>query len=151
MDIVMKRTSSADPDFQKLIRELDRDLAARYGEMQLFFDQFNSVEDISNVIVAFEDGEAIGCGAFKRYDLDTCEIKRMFVLKEARGRKIGSNILSALEFWAKETGFERCILETGKNQPEAIRVYERSGYSVMPNYDQYQGVDLSLCMEKKIS
>jgi putative acetyltransferase len=124
------------------------DLTVRYGARQTFFDQFNSVDEIRNVIVAMQGSEALGCGAFKKYDAETCEIKRMFVTQSARGNNIGARILAALETWAAELGFFRCILETGNNQPEAIRLYQNSGYFEIPNYGQYVGVDISICMEK---
>ncbi len=74
----------------------------------------------------------------------------MFVLQQHRGKGIAGQILALLEQWAKEEGFKSCILETGIEQPEAIRVYEREGYKRIPNYGQYIGVEASLCMEKKI-
>jgi GNAT superfamily N-acetyltransferase len=150
MDIVLRRTDSSDKEFKELIRHLDLELAERYGERQAFFDQFNSVDEIRNVMIAMQGAQAVGCGAFKKYDRDVCEIKRMFVLKGSRGNNIGRKILAALETWAAEEGFARCILETGNNQPEAIRLYENTGYVLIPNYGQYTGVDISLCMEKKL-
>jgi putative acetyltransferase len=123
----------------------------RYGEQQAFFDQFNSVDNIQNVIVAFEGVLPVGCGAFKPYNSDTVEIKRMFVLPSARGRKLGSKILAELEEWARAEAFKRSILETGKNQPEAISVYISAGYQPISNYDQYAGVEMSLCMQKMLS
>jgi putative acetyltransferase len=150
MDIALRRTDSSDKEFKELIRHLDIELAQRYGERQAFFDQFNSVDEIRNVIVAMQGAQAVGCGAFKKYGSDVCEIKRMFVLETARGNNIGRQILVALETWAAEEGFSKCILETGNNQPEAIKLYEKIGYFLIPNYGQYAGVDISLCMEKKI-
>jgi putative acetyltransferase len=148
MKASFKRTNAADPAFRLLILDLDRDLEQRYGQQQAFFDQFNSVEDIQNVIVAFDETQPVGCGAFKPYNADTVEIKRMFVAVAARGNKLGSKILAELEAWAKAEGFKRSLLETGKNQPEAIRLYNSAGYQPIPNYDQYAGVEMSLCMEK---
>jgi putative acetyltransferase len=150
MDIALIRTDSSDKDFRKLIRHLDIELAERYGERQTFFDQFNSVDEIRNVIVAMHGAQAVGCGAFKKFGPEVCEIKRMFVLKTARGNNIGRQILIGLETWAAEEGFSKCILETGNNQPEAIKLYENMGYLLIPNYGQYAGVDISLCMEKKL-
>ncbi len=78
------------------------------------------------------------------------EIKRMFTLPEARGIGIASLILAALESWAAELDFSKCILETGFKQPEAIALYEKNGYSRIENYGQYAGVENSLCFEKKL-
>ncbi len=74
----------------------------------------------------------------------------MFVIREKRGRGYASQILNELESWAGELGFEKCILETGINQPEAIALYKKRGYKITSNYGQYAGVDKSFCFEKKI-
>jgi putative acetyltransferase len=60
-------------------------------------------------------------------------------------------VLAELERWAHELGYAGCVLETGKKQPEAIALYQRSGYALTPNYGQYIGVDNSVCMQKALS
>ncbi len=144
------KTNSDSSDFRSLVVSLDADLQERYGEQQSFFSQFNKLDHIHHVIVAYENNQPVGCGAFKEYELGVAEIKRMFVLHQHRGKGIAGLILTELEQWAKEEGFKRCILETATKQPEAIRVYEREGYKRIPNYGQYVGVEISLCMEKKL-
>ncbi|NCU03203.1 MAG: GNAT family N-acetyltransferase [Chitinophagaceae bacterium] len=144
------KTNSDSSDFRSLVALLDADLQERYGEQQSFFSQFNKLDHIHHVIVAYENNQPIGCGAFKEYELGVAEIKRMYVKSFYRGKGIGGQILTALEEWAKEEGYRNCILETGLNQPEAIRVYEREGYKQIPNYGQYVGVEISLCMEKNL-
>jgi GNAT superfamily N-acetyltransferase len=144
------KTNSDSSDFRSLVVQLDADLQARYGAQQSFFSQFNKLDHIHHVIVAYENNQPIGCGAFKEYELGVAEIKRMYVIPELRGKGIAAEILSALELWAKEEGFEICILETGVQQPEAIRLYEKCGYTRIPNYGQYIGVEISLCMQKDI-
>ena len=57
-------------------------------------------------------------------------------------------ILNELETWAKELGYEKTVLETVKRQTEAVALYNKSGYKVIPNYGQYIGVDNSICFEK---
>ena len=76
------------------------------------------------------------------------EVKRMFVPLNNRKKGVASIILKELETWAKEMNFEKCILETGKAQPEAIQLYYKNNYSVIPNYGQYVGIDNSVCFEK---
>ena len=75
----------------------------------------------------------------------------MFVLPERRGKGIAAKVLSELEIWAAELSFEKCILETGKKQPEAIQLYKKSGYVIIANYGQYDGIENSLCFEKKLN
>jgi GNAT superfamily N-acetyltransferase len=142
------RTDSTNADFRSLIRQLDLDLSNRYGEAQSFFDQFNIVDHIRNVVVAYHNDIPAGCGAFKPYSEKDVEIKRMFVVPELRRKGISSRILSELELWASSLKFTGAILETGKGQHEAIGVYTKRNYTVIENYGQYAGVELSICMRK---
>ncbi|MFZ4783646.1 MAG: GNAT family N-acetyltransferase [Armatimonadaceae bacterium] len=142
------RANSDHPDFLTLVALLDQDLAIRDGDDHSFYQQFNKVDQIKHIVVAYLDNEAIGCGAIRAYTPDIMEVKRMFVLPEYRGKGIAGAVLSELEQWAAELGYTRCILETGQMQPEAIRLYQKSGYSIIPNYGQYAGVENSVCMEK---
>jgi GNAT superfamily N-acetyltransferase len=144
------RTNSDNSDFRELVRLLDADLQIRDGDDHSFYAQFNKVNKIRHVVVAYEDGEAVGCGAIKEYESGAAEIKRMFVRTERRGRGIAKSILSELEMWANELDFSECILETGLKQPEAIALYRKSGYETIPNYGQYSGVENSVCMKKII-
>jgi GNAT superfamily N-acetyltransferase len=143
------RTNSDNSDFRELVVLLDRDLQIRDGDEHSFYAQFNKIDKIRFVVVAYENGQAVGCGAMKEYAKGIAEIKRMFVKPEWRGRGIGKRILSELEIRANELNFSECILETGKKQPEAIGLYQKSGYQIIPNYGQYEGVELSVCMRKK--
>ena len=147
----LNRTSSADPDFIQLVVELDTYLADVDGDEHAYYAQFNGIDKIANVVVAYEGDEAVGCGAFKPYSDSVAEIKRMFTRPEHRGKKIGALVLDELESWASELGYEECILETGHKQKAAVRLYQNSGYAVIPNYDQYAGVDNSICMKKSIA
>ncbi|MFN0034516.1 MAG: GNAT family N-acetyltransferase [Saprospiraceae bacterium] len=144
------RTSSDHPDFQRLVALLDRDLAFRDGADHAFYAQFNTLDKIRYAVLAFWENQPVGCGAIRAYDADALEVKRMFVLPEYRGRGIAAAVLSDLEAWARELGHSRCVLETGKKQPEAIALYQKSGYRTIPNYGQYVGVDNSVCMEKSV-
>ncbi len=144
------RVDSENKDFKMLVALLDEDLKIRDGDEHGFYDQFNKITHIKNVVVLFKGNNPIGCGAFKLYEHKTVEIKRMFVKLEQRGQGIATKILEALEKWAKEIGFEACVLETGKKQPEAIALYLKNGFSIIPNYGQYKYVENSVCMQKKI-
>jgi putative acetyltransferase len=148
--IELKRTSSQDQDFQSLVSLLDKDLSVRDGEDHSFYAQFNKIDKIKEAIVAYKNTEPIGCGAIKKFDEESAEVKRMFVKPEYRGQGVASKILSALEAWAKELRYQHCILETGQKQPEAIALYTKSGYRIIPNYGQYAGVENSVCMKKPL-
>ncbi|MAS69898.1 GNAT family N-acetyltransferase [Zunongwangia profunda] len=148
--IEIKRTSSSETDFQHLVSELDGELSKRNGETNEFFAQYNKIDQIKHVIIATIDDKPVGCGAMKAYDSDTMEIKRMFVPIEMRGKGIAVHILKNLEKWAKEMNYSKCILETGNKMLEAIRLYEKSNYKVVPNYGQYNGIEDSICFKKHL-
>ncbi|PZR20101.1 MAG: GNAT family N-acetyltransferase [Flavobacterium psychrophilum] len=147
--IRLVRTDSSNPDFQKLVRSLDTYLADRDGDDHAFYDQYNKIDAIKNVIVAYENENRVGCGAFKEYEKGTAEIKRMFVPEENRGHGIASKVLSELEKWALEEGFDICILETVADSG-AVFLYKKSGYEIIPNYGQYVGMNKSCCMQKTL-
>ncbi len=148
--IVINRISSNDIHFQELVNALDQDLAIRDGEDHAFYHQFNAIDDIEYALVAYHDDKPAGCGAIKPIGEDTMEVKRMYTLPSYRGKGIASLILSELETWASELSFKYCVLETGKQQPEAIALYTKSGYGIIPNYGQYAGVENSICFQKSL-
>lgn len=144
------RTDASHPAFRTLVMALDKDLAIRDGDDHAFFAQFNKLHDINHVVVAWHGDEAAGCGAFKPYADDVVEIKRMYVPPTQRKKGIATQVLAELERWAKELGYQRCVLETGEKQPEAIALYRGNGYQVIPNYGQYATVETSVCFEKHL-
>lgn len=144
------RTDSGNTDFQNLVVLLNEDLRIRDGEEHSFYAQFNKTQNIRNVIICYVDDIPTGCGAFKEYDQTTAEIKRMFVLPQYRGQGVAFSILKELELWASELNYRECILETGKKQPEAIRLYQKAGYAIIKNYGQYENIENSVCMKKAI-
>ena len=148
--VVLRRTDSNDRDFQHLIVLMDNDLRQRYGKEQTIYDDLNKLGDVDTVLIAYNDKTPIGCGCFRKFSDKTIEVKRMFVEPAWRGQGVATQILSGLEAWAKEKGFTYAILETGRKQPEAIHLYERSGYAITINYGPYAGLENSVCMRKKL-
>lgn len=144
------RTDSTDKDFIELVKHLDKELAERDGNEHSFYSQFNKIDMIRHTVVLYEEERPVACGAMKQFDPESMEVKRMYTLPDYRGKGLGSLILEALEAWAVELGYRRCVLETGKRQPEAIALYKKNGYVFIPNYGQYIGVENSVCFEKKI-
>lgn len=147
-EIKLLRADSTNLQFQSLVKSLDADLRIRDGEEHVFFAQFNKIDLIKHVIVAFIDDVPVGCGAIKIYQDNIMEVKRMFVVPEMRGKGIATSILQELENWAKELNVTQLILETGKKQPEAIALYQKNNYLVIDNFGQYVGVNSSVCFEK---
>ncbi|MBF4492055.1 GNAT family N-acetyltransferase [Flavobacterium sp. MR2016-29] len=144
----IKRTNSDDNDFKNLVVLLDQDLAIRDGDDHAFYNQYNKTDKIKHVIVFYENDVAVGCGAFREKEPQTVEIKRMFVHPDYRKKGIASKVLDALEIWAGELNYPYTVLETGKKQPEAINLYQKLGYSIIPNYPPYEEMENSVCMKK---
>ncbi len=148
--ISIKRANSTDKDFQKLVKELDNDLMIRDGEEHLFYNQFNKIDTIKNAVVAYEEGQPVGCGAIREFSPDAMEVKRMYVAPTKRGQGVAAVLLKELEAWVKELGYEKCVLETGKKQPEAIAFYKKNNYKIIPSFGQYLHVENSVCFEKEL-
>lgn len=146
----VKRCSNTEPELLDLIKKLDAELTIRDGKDHAFYDQFNGLEEIKHLLLIRYDEQAIACGALKELDASHIEVKRMFVVAEKRNQGIASKVLYELEKWAVELGYQYSMLETGINQPEAIRLYEKNGYLRIPNYGQYKNVDASFCFQKKL-
>lgn len=142
------RTNSENEDFVTLTKLLDEELKITDGDDHTFYDQFNKIDTIKYVVVAYEENEPVGCGAIKHFNKKAVEVKRMFVPAEQRGKGIASMILDELEAWAVELGYSRMVLETGTRQIEALHLYSKQGYDRIPNYGQYADMDNSRCFEK---
>lgn len=148
--IGLTRTTSEEQAFTDLVALLDADLAIRDGDDHAFYAQFNNTNKLKHCIVAYNDSKPVGCGAIRPIDVDIVEIKRMYVTPPARKKGIATQILAALEIWAAEMSYKQCVLETGQKQPEAIDLYTKCGYRIIPNYGPYVGVENSVCFSKDI-
>ena len=144
------RTNSENIDFVQLVARLDNLLAEMDGRDHDFYDQFNKIDKIKHAVVAYSGELPVACGAIKEFDPETMEVKRMFTIDSHRGNGLASMVLAELEKWAMELGYSKCILETGKRLPDAVRLYEKSGYKFIPNYGQYNEMENSICFEKKL-
>lgn len=146
--IELIRTDSDNPDFIDLVRQLDAYLAVTDGDEHSFYSQYNKLDKIRHVVLAYDGETPVGCGAIKAFAPDTMEVKRMYVSPEGRNKGIATKLLGELENWAAELSSKRCILETGKRQREAVELYKKNNYQIIPNYGQYAGVENSVCFEK---
>ena len=144
------QTNQGSKDFQQLVALLDAELAIRDGDDHAFYHQFNGIESLDHVIIAYDKGQPVGCGAFKARNNQQVEIKRMFVLTAARKKGYASAILTTLETWAAKEGYSEAILETGKAQIEALSFYPKQGYTVIANFAPYVGVENSVCFSKSL-
>lgn len=144
------RTNSENKDFIQLIQALDAYLKITDEDEHDFYNQFNNTDVLKNIVVIYVDEIAVGCGAIKKFDETSVEVKRMFVALEKRGSGVAQKILQELEVCAKELGYQKCVLETGVRQVEAVKFYKKCKYQIIPNYGQYQGMENSICFEKQL-
>jgi putative acetyltransferase len=138
--ITFQRSDNSNPDFKKFCEELDKEFRVRYPDSQQNFQPNNTVNEFARIIVVYDDKTPIGCGCYRpAREFNAVEIKRMYVRPERRGVGIARMILSELEIWAGEEGYE------------AMALYSRSGYRLIPNYPPYVDVSESICMKKEFT
>jgi len=148
--IELIRTTSDNKDFEKLVVLLDAYLKVLDGDDHAFYAQFNKSSLLKNALVCYENEIPIGIGAYKEFEPNVAEIKRMYTLPDKRGNGIAKAILTELENWAKEENYTTAILETGYMQKDAIGLYQKLGYTIIENFGQYIGVANSICMKKDL-
>jgi putative acetyltransferase len=142
------RSASWDDAAAVLLREAQRaEIAERYGSDDSEPGPAPTADDITVFLVAYDGDEPIGWGGLRAIDQTHGEIKRMFVTPTRRGSGVSTAILRALEDQGRSRGWSRLVLETGDQQPDAIRFYEREGYTRIPNYGHYAHSAISLCYE----
>ncbi|MFC7547598.1 GNAT family N-acetyltransferase [Plantactinospora sp. GCM10030261] len=131
------------PEATRLVTAALADLGARYGgngdDTPVRASEF--VPPTGDFLIAHLAGEAVGCGGWRGHDARVAELKRMFVMPTARGRGVARALLAAVERSARNAGRERIILECGDKQPEAIALYESSGYRRIENFGYYRDWD----------
>ncbi|HPF96691.1 MAG: GNAT family N-acetyltransferase [Flavobacteriaceae bacterium] len=149
--LTLIRTNSTHEDFKNLVAELNAYLSVIDGSEHAFYQQYNGIENLNHVVIAYKNNEPVACGAFKRVDASSAEIKRMYTKPEVRKYGLASKVLKELEQWAFEEHFENTILETGKRQVEAVKFYQKNHYLSMPNFGPYQGIENSVCFKKTLT
>jgi GNAT superfamily N-acetyltransferase len=141
------------PDVQALCLAQQREMHGIYGEADIGPTREASMfvpPDGVFIVLREDDGHAIGCGGIARFDAARGEVKRMYVVPEARGRGLGRRLLEELEAQARELGYTSVVLETGDRQPEALGLYASAGFERIPCYPPYDSRALSLCFEKRL-
>jgi GNAT superfamily N-acetyltransferase len=153
----LKVTIAAEPfdsaEARRLISALDEHLSSRYPPEDRFGPNLKPEQlapGLGTFVVARADGRAIGCGALRKLDETTAELKRMFVEPEVRGLGVAKEILDQLEATARDLGVRRLVLETGIYQAEAIALYRRAGFSPIRCWGEYSETLTSVCFEKTI-
>lgn len=152
--LTFKRTNSDDPDFQKLIVELNKSLDGDNSELDTsiteLYAKLNVIKQINTVIVGYDDDVPVACGCFRPLNDTSVEVKRMYVVTEKRKMGISSLLLKELEAWMKELDYKEALLETGTNMTPAINLYKKNGFRQTERYGEYADCENSYCMKKVI-
>lgn len=154
MALSVSREALSSPVALELVSALDLELSRMYpepGATHFRLDAEEVAEGRGAFVVARVDGSPLGCGAVRRLDAETAEIKRMYVAPPARGRGVGRAVLAALEHAARGLGVRRLVLETGARQEAALALYRRAGFLVVPPFGEYRDSPLSVCMAKDLA
>jgi putative acetyltransferase len=151
--VTIRRVDILSPAARELIEALNAELSDRYpeeGANHFRLDPDEVADGRGAFLVASSSGKPVGCGAVRRIEQRTGEIKRMYVSPVERGRGIGRLLLEALEAEARALGIARLVLETGERQREAITLYRGAGFSRIDPFGEYVDSPLSLCMAKDL-
>lgn len=145
-------TDGGSDDFMELCHGLDHFLNELVGgeENRAEYIPYNQLDDIQDVIVAYDEEIPVGCASFKKYDDECAEVKRVFIKQEYRGKGISKKLMELIEDIARERGYRYLILESGEPLVAAMALYRKIGYKVIPNYGQYKDMPDSICMKKKL-
>jgi uncharacterized protein (DUF952 family)/GNAT superfamily N-acetyltransferase len=132
-DLFFVTTPPSEPPAGSLLDDDERELSGMYGEIthqrrdELWFPR-------GSFTVGWQDGQPVAVGGVRRHDDETCEVRRMFVTPDARGRGIGRRLLAAVEGLATRLGYARIVLDTGDKQRDAEHIYRTSGYFEIAPY-----------------
>ncbi|WP_430606711.1 hypothetical protein IGJ55_002908 [Enterococcus sp. AZ170] len=150
MTIKIEKVATTHPDLLELIAELNDFFNEEWStEIAKGYQNHHNLNEMACAVVAYEDQVAIGCGCWKRLDGQIPEIKRMYVKPTSRGNGAAGKIMQALERDMLEKGYQQAVLETGKEMVGAIGFYESQGYQIIPNYGEFIGDELCICMKKE--
>jgi GNAT superfamily N-acetyltransferase len=137
------------PTAKRLVAELVEDMKGRYdGEDGA--GAYPVAEDFVAFLVAWSGNAAVGCGGVTRFDDVSVEVKRMYVVPEARGRGVSRALLAELERASRDAGYARAVLETGHGQPEALGLYRSAGYEAIACWGPYADDPRSVCLAKEL-
>lgn len=151
--LVIRREPLESPVADRLIGALNAELEGRYpepGVNHFRLDADEVTEGSGGFFVAYRGDTPVGCGAVRRLEDGSAEIKRMYVVPDERGGGVGKAILAVLEGEARRLGSVRLVLETGTRQLEAIGLYRRAGFVEIPPFGEYDGSALNQCFGKDL-
>jgi len=138
-DVTFERADAAQPPASELLEAMVSELEPLYGRIDVPQAPSATPADFAppggSFLIGYEDGEPVCVGGIKRLPDGACEIKRMYVVPQARGRGVARELLEALEDEARSLGYELARLDTGPQQPHAERMYRAAGYAEIGNFN----------------
>ena len=154
----IRTTGFGHPDAQQLAADVQQEYVRRYGDgdqTAMHTDHFDPPAGL--FVIGYRDGRPVACGGWRAKERDAdglrdgdAELKRMYVVPEARGRGYARAVLRHLEETAVAAGRTRLVLETGTLQPEAIALYTSEGYAEIRKFGYYKDHEQSVCMGKEL-
>ena len=152
----IRRSTLASPEAARLIAALNAELTTTFPEPGATHFSLSDAQVVAGdgaFLIAWLDDAAVGCGAVRRLDETTAEIKRMYVDPSVRSRGIGPALVEALECEARQlVGVTTIVLETGTRLVSAIKLYEAMGYAHIPLFGEYLlSPNTSLCFGKSLA
>ena len=150
--LIYKWTDGNDIDFQKFYMKTEEYYSNIVGgiENRKEFIPYNISECITEVLIAYIDGEAVGCAGLKKYSEIDVEIKRVWVEPEQRGHHIALDMMAQIEERASNDGYKRTILQTREIMKNAVELYKKLGYTKIDNYPPYDKLDGAICFAKEL-
>ena len=150
--LLYKWTDGNDIDFQKFYMKTEEYYSNIVGgiENRKEFIPYNISECITEVLIAYIDGEAVGCAGLKKYSEIDVEIKRVWVEPEERGHHIALDMMAQIEERASNDGYIRTILQTREIMKDAVELYKKLGYTKIDNYPPYDKLDGAICFAKEL-
>lgn len=141
---------ASSPDFRMLAAKLDEYYFELVGDIQNRYAEVNRPENMTALAVAYENDTPIACGAWKRIDATTAELKRLYVLPQFRRKGVARSLIASLEADAAAAGIRRMILETAVDTADSHRLYLSAGYRIMDYYGSPAGAENCLCFHKEL-
>ena len=144
-----------DPDGVALRSAMEAEMRERYADRIAAFMSEHAVvigvheEHVAHVLLAYEGPLPVGHAAL-RWTGGDLELKRMYVVPSHRGHGVSTALLDGVAKAAEKLGATRIILQTGDRQPDAVRLYERAGYTGIPIFPPYEALTFSICMERRL-
>lgn len=142
-------TNEKDERFIELSNELNNEYYSNIGEDSLKYLDYNTLEDPHVVLLVLNWGNPIACASYRIFDEQSVEIRRVYVKKRYRNKKIAYKLVKALEKLAMENNFKYSIIETGSENMAAINLYKKLGYEKIDNFGFFKDDDACICMRKE--